>query len=81
MLCKAESREPGHCLKEGRRVTRCATDLCEIPTQSYVCQVLMLYLFRRITKMRENCLAQFEAHWGCLEQNNQVGVAGFARRC
>ncbi|KAJ7887619.1 Ndufa8, NADH-ubiquinone oxidoreductase complex I 19kd subunit [Mycena olivaceomarginata] len=51
MLCKAESRDPGHCLKEGRRVTRCATDL--------------------ITKMRENCLAQFEAHWGCLEQNNQ----------
>ncbi|KAJ7265460.1 putative NADH dehydrogenase 22K chain precursor [Mycena haematopus] len=50
MLCKAESREPGHCLKEGRRVTRCATEL--------------------ITKMRENCLAQFEAHWGCLEQNN-----------
>ncbi|KAF8214172.1 NADH dehydrogenase, alpha subcomplex, subunit 8 [Mycena galopus ATCC 62051] len=52
MLCKAENREPGHCLKEGRRVTRCATDL--------------------ITKMRENCLAQFEAHWGCLEQNNQL---------
>lgn len=28
MLCKAESRDPAHCLKEGRRVTRCATDLC-----------------------------------------------------
>ncbi|KAJ3828677.1 hypothetical protein F5880DRAFT_1528928 [Lentinula raphanica] len=27
MLCKAESRDPAHCLKEGRRVTRCATDL------------------------------------------------------
>ncbi|KAJ4479054.1 Ndufa8, NADH-ubiquinone oxidoreductase complex I 19kd subunit [Lentinula aciculospora] len=27
MLCKAENRDPGHCLKEGRRVTRCATDL------------------------------------------------------
>ncbi|KAF5329039.1 hypothetical protein D9611_013884 [Ephemerocybe angulata] len=27
MLCKNESREPGHCLKEGRRVTRCAQDL------------------------------------------------------
>ncbi|KAJ6560293.1 Ndufa8, NADH-ubiquinone oxidoreductase complex I 19kd subunit [Mycena capillaripes] len=51
MLCKAESREPGHCLKEGRRVTRCATEL--------------------ITKMRENCLEQFESHWGCLELNNQ----------
>ena len=27
MLCKAENRDPVHCLKEGRRVTRCATDL------------------------------------------------------
>lgn len=22
--------------------------------------------------MRENCLEQFEAHWNCLELNNQV---------
>ncbi|KAH9179536.1 NADH dehydrogenase, alpha subcomplex, subunit 8 [Lactarius sanguifluus] len=51
MLCKAENRDPAHCLKEGRRVTRCATDL--------------------ISKMRENCLQQFEAHWNCLEVNNQ----------
>ena len=27
MLCKQENRDPAHCLKEGRRVTRCATDL------------------------------------------------------
>ncbi|EMD40579.1 hypothetical protein CERSUDRAFT_111175 [Gelatoporia subvermispora B] len=27
MLCKAENRDPAHCLKEGRRVTRCAIDL------------------------------------------------------
>lgn len=27
MLCKQESRDPAHCLKEGRRVTRCAQDL------------------------------------------------------
>ncbi|CAH7666916.1 NADH dehydrogenase 1 alpha subcomplex 8 [Phakopsora pachyrhizi] len=26
MLCKAESQDPEHCLKEGRRVTRCAMD-------------------------------------------------------
>ncbi|KAH7931325.1 Ndufa8, NADH-ubiquinone oxidoreductase complex I 19kd subunit [Leucogyrophana mollusca] len=52
MLCKNESRgDPAHCLKEGRRVTRCATDL--------------------ITKMRENCLEKFDAHWNCLELNNQ----------
>lgn len=28
----------------------------------------------RITKMRENCLKQFDEHWGCLEANNQVCV-------
>lgn len=27
MLCKNENRDPAHCLKEGRRVTRCAQDL------------------------------------------------------
>ncbi|KAF7332580.1 NADH-ubiquinone oxidoreductase [Mycena kentingensis (nom. inval.)] len=27
MLCKNENRDPAHCLKEGRRVTRCATDV------------------------------------------------------
>ncbi|TDL29899.1 NADH dehydrogenase alpha subcomplex subunit 8 [Rickenella mellea] len=50
MLCKAEDRDPAHCLKEGRRVTRCATDL--------------------ITKMRENCLKDFDLHAACLEKNN-----------
>ena len=29
-------------------------------------------LIRRITKLRENCLAEFDAHWKCLEMNNQV---------
>ena len=70
MLCKAENRDPGHCLKEGRRVTRCAQDLC-------VCSGLLpraplLNETVRITKMRENCLKQFDEHWNCLEANNQV---------
>ena len=26
----------------------------------------------RLTKMRENCLQQFDAHWECLEKRNQV---------
>lgn len=38
MLCKAENRNPEHCLKEGRRVTRCATDL-------YVAMQLYVVLF------------------------------------
>jgi hypothetical protein len=25
-----------------------------------------------ISKMRESCLAEFDAHWQCLEKNNQV---------
>ncbi|KAK1924341.1 hypothetical protein DB88DRAFT_489965 [Papiliotrema laurentii] len=28
-----------------------------------------------ITKLRENCLAEFDAHWKCLEQNNQYFYA------
>lgn len=27
MLCRGESQDPAHCLQEGRRVTRCGTDL------------------------------------------------------
>ena len=32
MLCKSENRDPAHCLKEGRRVTRCAQDLYAPPS-------------------------------------------------
>ncbi|OZJ05024.1 hypothetical protein BZG36_02143 [Bifiguratus adelaidae] len=51
MSCKNEDNNPEHCLKEGRRVTRCALDL--------------------IQKLRENCDKEFEAHWKCLDKNNQ----------
>jgi len=54
MLCKNENRDPAHCLKEGRKVTRCTQEV--------------------ITKIRESCLAEFDAHWKCLENNNQVGT-------
>ena len=33
-------------------------------------------LIDRITKLRENCLAEFDAHWKCLEMNNQVSEGG-----
>lgn len=52
MLCKNENRDPAHCLKEGRKVTRCTSEI--------------------IGKIRETCLAEFDAHWQCLEKNNQV---------
>ena len=29
VLCKKESKDPAHCLKEGRKVTRCAQSLIE----------------------------------------------------
>ncbi|KAF9436635.1 hypothetical protein BGZ76_003396 [Entomortierella beljakovae] len=51
MLCKNENNDPAHCLKEGRKVTRCAMDL--------------------ITKLRENCEKEWEAHYTCLEKHNQ----------
>ncbi|CAE6527390.1 unnamed protein product [Rhizoctonia solani] len=51
MLCKQESPDPAHCLKEGRRVTRCAAELIE--------------------KMRASCAETYDAHWQCLENNNQ----------
>lgn len=34
MLCKSESRDPSHCLKEGRRVTRCVADVLSLLTTS-----------------------------------------------
>ncbi|KAF0403455.1 NADH dehydrogenase, alpha subcomplex, subunit 8 [Gigaspora margarita] len=51
MLCKNENNDPAHCLKEGRKVTRCAIDL--------------------LRKVREHCDSEFEAHWQCLDRNNQ----------
>lgn len=29
-------------------------------------------LYFRINKLRETCLTEFDAHWQCLEKNNQV---------
>lgn len=95
MLCKAENRDPAHCLKEGRRVTRCAQDLYVSLTtylplhlpQSRCCSFAYFHTARswetdipyrrllpmnRITKLRENCLSEFEKHWSCLEYNNQA---------
>lgn len=66
MLCKQENRDPAHCLREGRKVTRCAAEVlvecCFVAHHS-------------VNMIRENCLAEFDAHWKCLEQNNQVGMS------
>jgi NADH dehydrogenase (ubiquinone) 1 alpha subcomplex subunit 8 len=53
MKCKAEANGRGEmeCLKEGRKVTRCAASV--------------------IKDINTHCLKQFNAHWECLENNNQ----------
>lgn len=60
MLCKNENRNPEHCLLEGRRVTRCAQDLCVRESDP------------SIQKIGDKCGQEWDAHWQCLEQNNQV---------
>ena len=76
MLCKNESRDPAHCLKEGRKVTRCATDLWGffLFVELFSCLYICMYQLIRLTKMREHCLQQFDAHWECLEKRNQVSI-------
>jgi len=70
MLCKAESRNPEHCLKEGRKVTRCAIDLCVLACFIHLNR-LTVFIVGRLTKMRDNCGKQWDAHWECLEKRNQ----------
>lgn len=81
MLCKSENRDPAHCLKEGRKVTRCAQDLqVALSPLSSIPLVRLLTrlpfgsprLESSISKVRSTCLKEFDAHWQCLERNNQV---------
>lgn len=58
MLCKNASQDPKACLKEGRKVTRCAIDLYQLLT--------------RIEKLKKNCDDQWTNHWQCLDKNNQM---------
>ena len=54
-------------------MTRCAEDLCvEAVGRASDMNTGRLTVRDRITKMREKCLKDFDAHWGCLEKNNQV---------
>lgn len=73
-LYALQGRKSGPCsLPKGRPT---GNKMCDRPVRRFS------YLFSqhsrplrfldRINKMRENCLQQFEAHWNCLESNNQV---------
>jgi NADH dehydrogenase (ubiquinone) 1 alpha subcomplex subunit 8 len=84
MKCKAEANGRGEmeCLKEGRKVTRCAASVYVFPF-SHACVQILCWLcssrteanqgisWYRIKDINTHCLKQFNAHWECLENNNQ----------
>ncbi|RMZ67099.1 hypothetical protein GMOD_00000977 [Pyrenophora seminiperda CCB06] len=65
MMCKTEANGRGEfdCMKEGRKVTRCAASVYVfVPDTTWkLC----------IKDINENCLTQFRTHWQCLENHNQ----------
>ncbi|KAJ3095808.1 hypothetical protein HK100_005726, partial [Physocladia obscura] len=58
MLCKNGTQDPEKCLKEGRRVTRCALDL------------KIDIILNRINKLKANCDEEWKKHWECLDVKN-----------
>ncbi|GAQ10718.1 NADH-ubiquinone oxidoreductase 20.8 kDa subunit [Aspergillus lentulus] len=66
MKCKAEANGRGEmeCLKEGRKVTRCAASVSRSESNRGTS-------WYRIKDINTHCLKQFNAHWECLENNNQ----------
>ena len=63
MLCRNESADPEHCLKEGRRATRCAQELCVLSC----CRARSHDSFG---KLGMSCGDEWKAHWTCLENSN-----------
>jgi NADH dehydrogenase (ubiquinone) 1 alpha subcomplex subunit 8 len=73
MKCKADANGRGEldCLKEGRKVTRCAASVYVTRTESGHSSCVYGELTgHRIKDINTNCLKQFTAHWECLENNN-----------
>jgi NADH dehydrogenase (ubiquinone) 1 alpha subcomplex subunit 8 len=73
MKCKADANGRGEldCLKEGRKVTRCAASVYVTHTEwGHLSCVYGELTGHRIKDINTNCLKQFTAHWGCLENNN-----------
>jgi len=71
MLCKTEANGTGEidCMREGRKVTRCAASVYvqEGPTYS----IMVLTHSHRLEDINKSCLTEFRRHWECLENNNQ----------
>lgn len=82
MKCKAEANGRGEldCLKEGRKVTRCAASVYVFLPFLWVVWFGWAGFvgleenesadFNRIKDINTHCLDQFNAHWDCLENNN-----------
>ncbi|KAF5600733.1 NADH-ubiquinone oxidoreductase kDa subunit [Fusarium tjaetaba] len=62
MQCKNENPGRGEleCLKEGRRVTRCASSVPGSATD----------MINSIKDINTHCLAEFRKHWECLDNRN-----------
>ncbi|THW49977.1 NADH dehydrogenase, alpha subcomplex, subunit 8 [Aureobasidium pullulans] len=70
MMCKAEANGKGEldCLKEGRKVTRCASSVYVEYLPFITAHLLTSYSLSDIDK---HCLEEFRKHWSCLDNNNQ----------
>ena len=68
MLCKAENRDPAHCLLEGRRVTRCAADLYVVSEPVFTAE----NDHEKAYPSYATTVWRSLTHLDCLEKNNQV---------
>jgi NADH dehydrogenase (ubiquinone) 1 alpha subcomplex subunit 8 len=71
MQCKTEAYGRGEldCLKEGRKVTRCAASVYVLKKAALATNALTRAAIR-LKDINENCLEVFREHWNCLDNNN-----------
>ncbi|KAF3941210.1 hypothetical protein ABW19_dt0203923 [Dactylella cylindrospora] len=68
MKCKDEAQGRGEldCMREGRKVTRCAVSVGDWRSRKANARQIL----DRLEDINAQCLEQFRAHWDCLEKNN-----------
>ena len=67
MMCRKErwnTHGPGGCLKEGRKVTRCATMV-------YFSSLTQYWINGRIDQLNKACGDAYRVHYECLDNHNQ----------
>lgn len=77
MQCKTEAYGRGEfeCMKEGRKVTRCAAGVYVLGPSSNLAhrrypKIKLTWSCYRLEDINASCLDQFRSHWNCLEHNN-----------